>query len=543
MAEMTPQAIAQINALIDEMNRQRVTGQAMPDPRLSFAGPAPSTAQNLMDAMAMPAQMATGVAMQPVRAGEAIGTAAANPTIPNLTSAGIETGLTFLRPGMVLKSAGAGYGAAAAKDTGLFDAFAGPANAAKGDKDAARAANAKAAASKAEGQAAVEKAKAEAAILKAKTEAERLAAETRLKEEEAKARLAREAADKAEYDRAVKTAETRRDEIRATDKSFKDSTVGQIYEKTGGFAPMLAGTVGGMAHRMASGVPKGPIDKFLMPAIEGSALTFAGLNGPLIYDAFSTPVKNPQREALEVYSLELPQGHPNAAKAAADAQGMSEINPVSNRAWSELTDPMGQVRRAGTAIAEGAPAGLFGRNMPEAGAAAVRGVGMVPGLLAEGYQVGMGRAAAAKAARNPAGASSTATGANAGRQGQAGTGANVPPNPLASTQGSYPKLGAAERDYIRDDYRSAVGQNMGPLDPQIASDMLKAKAKAEGGKLNSTVSRIAETNNNIRAFQAANNGRLPNTKKEFDDFIFKNTKTLGLLGAMGLGSALSQPTE
>lgn len=542
MAEMTPQAIAQINALIDEMNRQRVTGQAMPDPRLSFAGPAPSTAQNLMDAMAMPAQMATGVAMQPVRAGEAIGTAAANPTIPNLTSAGIETGLTFLRPGMVLKSAGAGYGAAAAKDAGLFDAFAGPANAAKGDKDAARAANAKAAASKAEGQAAVEKAKAEAAILKAKTEAERLAAETRLKEEEAKARLAREAADKAEYDRAVKTAETRRDEIRATDKSFKDSNVGQVYEKTGGLAPMLAGTVGGMVHRLASGAPKGAIDKYLMPAVEGSALTFAGLNAPLVYDALSTPVKNPQREALEVYSRELPQGHPNAAKAASDAQGMSEINPVSNRAWSELTDPMGQVRRAGTAIAEGAPAGLFGRNMPEAGAAAVRGVGMMPGLLAEGYQVGMGRAAAAKAARNPASASSGGTGASGAGPGQAGIPPNAPAGPLANTQGNYPKPGTPERGYIRDEYRGAVLDAGGPLDPRSASRTIQTAAQNQGGKLRGMEARISETNNNIKAFEAQH-GRLPISKKEFEDFIFKNTKTLGLLGAMGLGSALSQPTD
>lgn len=65
------------------------------------AGPAErvgGSVNRLLEFGPAPAQFATDVAMQPVRAGEAVGTAAADPTAGNIGKAGLETAITFAGP-------------------------------------------------------------------------------------------------------------------------------------------------------------------------------------------------------------------------------------------------------------------------------------------------------------------------------------------------------------------------------------------------------------------------------------------------------------
>lgn len=56
------------------------------------------TVNRMIEYGPLPAQVATDVAMQPVRAGEAVGEAAADPTRENIGRAGLETAITFAGP-------------------------------------------------------------------------------------------------------------------------------------------------------------------------------------------------------------------------------------------------------------------------------------------------------------------------------------------------------------------------------------------------------------------------------------------------------------
>jgi hypothetical protein len=223
---------------------------------------------------------------------------------------------------------------------------------------------------------------------------------------------------------------------------------------------------------------------------------------------------------------------------------ISKENPVRTEAEANLYDPKKFAERSAIGLLEGVAGGFAGGEAPSAAKYLLKSlprtaeeVGKVPGYLGRGLVSGF-----SGGPRNPAAVPPGSTGANAAQQGQAGILPNAPAGPLANTQGNYPKLGTPERGYIRDEYRGAVLDAGGTLDPRSASRAIQSAAENQGGKLRGMEARITETNNNIKAFEAQH-GRLPVSKKEFEDFIFKNTKTLGLLGTMGLGSALSQPTE
>ena len=77
----------------------------------------------------LPAKIASHVALQPIRAGEALGDAMIDPSLANITNAGVQGAMALFKPSMALKALGAGYGIAAAKDAGLSPF--GPASAAE----------------------------------------------------------------------------------------------------------------------------------------------------------------------------------------------------------------------------------------------------------------------------------------------------------------------------------------------------------------------------------------------------------------------------
>lgn len=461
--------------------------------------------------------------------GRAFEKAYSDPSIPTITNAGVNAMLTAARPIGALKVLAGGFGSAAASDFGLFGGTA-EAN----DRMRRDAARAQAGAARAEGEAAAAKARAEAAILSAKTEAERQAAEQRQREADAALEREKEATRQAAYNRQVANAEAVRDSIRATDTQFKDSKVGKVYEETGGYAPMLLGAAGGLVHRMATGPAKGIVDKYVMPAAEGTALTFAALNAPLIYNSYSTPVRNPQREALEAYARELPPGDPRAAEAMKYALPMDRDNPVSTRAYKDLTDPMGQIRRLGTAFIEGAPAGLLGRNLPDAARATVQGVAELPGVVRESYHRAM--ASADKAAMKREALAARAT---AGSQARGGSSQGSGPQTEYSRYASVPQ---SYRDNTIDALLAARAVQGGDVPAAGTARAIRNTFASNDIKIPVTPSRVDRTQEIINQFTLAN-GRPP-TRRELMPLL--DPRTLGTLaipaavGASALNPMLQQ---
>lgn len=398
-------------------------GDVFPEPRRATLKEAPEGAlrsrlDDVLDYGALPAKIATGIALQPVTAGKAAGEALADPTLAKITDAGVQTAMAAFQPLKALKMLGLGYGVAGARDVGLLpisDATA--QDVGLSPEDQKRIAFLRKRGNRlSPGQEtelasllrrqeaffdAQNRAKFQAGVDAARIEAETRAAAKKLESDE---RAAQQAAERERFKRAEDAAYRARDEGLTKNRSFKDSEVGKLYEATGGYAPMLAGMAGGMLHKIASDYARrgaaSAVDESLLkaygvPALEGTGLTFAAINAPLVYDSFSTPRINPVKEAYRTGALELPEGHEKKAAWAAHAAGMPELNPVQTEAWKELTSPVGLARRLGTAVVEGAPAGIVGKYIPPASQAvaggALRAVGSIPGQIMEGAARQRGR--------------------------------------------------------------------------------------------------------------------------------------------------------
>ncbi len=327
-----------------------------------------------------------------------------DPSLANATDLGTRAAMMAMRPAAALKILGAGYAAAGGRD--LMGPFVGSAEA-QGKRGEATPAVPGLAPEQA----------AELATAKRKVQtgsfsngADRRATESTIQRLEAlsadyvrqnnqaaiEAEKERKASAQRDYDRAVDRADLMRSEILAKDRSFKDSEVGKVYDKTGGYLPVMAGVAGGAVGRLAHGGGGGLAKSLGIPAAEGAGLTFAALNAPLMYDAFSTPPMNPKREATEAYARELPDAHPKKAVMARYAETLPELNPVRESARAALFSPGGQMQRLMTGVLEGAPAGMLGANLGPASRRIIEGVGEIPGALATGYGRGMARASEAR---------------------------------------------------------------------------------------------------------------------------------------------------
>ncbi len=172
-------------------------------------------------------------------------------------------------------------------------------------------------------------------------------------------------ADRVEYDRAVQRAEAARATERARDTRFQDTNVGRLWQSTGGVAPVLAGALTGVLSRAATGGARPLVYNYLLPGAEGALAGATAYNIPLAYDAFLTPVENPERRATEAYVRELPPNHPRrpeALAALADPNRLPEANPVRRIAAAEFYDPWRMGERVTTGGIEGLLAGVAGAN-------------------------------------------------------------------------------------------------------------------------------------------------------------------------------------
>lgn len=338
---------------------------------------------------------ATGIPAA-VRAGQNFLT---DPSLANATDLGVRSALVAMRPIAAAKVLAAGTGLAAAGDLGLN-----PLSRATAQSNSSPSAD---------GLTDAQRARLNELNNKISRGAWRSGAERRAIEDEAKslrdisarfqsdanaARIAAEqqaaAGNRAEYDRAVARAEAARDEELQRDKRFSDSSVGQIWEKTGVLTPFLGAVgLGALARAAHGGKAVGPLETAIAGAGGGAVMA----NYPLIHNALFTEPDNPQRRAYEAYARELPETHPRKAEWAAYARGLPETNPVRTIARDDLYDLKKLAERSGIGALEGAAGYFTGGHVTQLPNALLQGLGAVPGAVRTGYHRSNAAANAARA--------------------------------------------------------------------------------------------------------------------------------------------------
>lgn len=480
----------------------------------------------------MPAKIATEVVKQPYYAGEAVGEAAYDPTLANVTNAGVQTALAVGQPLRALGVLGAGYGIAGARDAGanLFDeAEAGPRKKPAEIKvselpgltpeqqaeyaDAVQRITRGQFASGAERRT-LEGTRDRLANISAAFQTTEMGNEAKLKAEAA-------AKDREEYDRAVDKAETVRDDILKRDKRFADTDVAKIYDKTGGLTPALFGLGAGAVYRAATGPAETLAGRYLGPAISGSLAGFTAANAPLAFDAYTTPAANPEREAYQAYARELPPAHPRKKEFADYAQSLPEANPTRAAASAELYDPLRAGERALFGVLEGGGGAAIGAEVVQAMGRPVRAIGREARELLGSSRGGGGRSVPPP---EPTGADLPSTGQ---------TPPGVPDRvlPASKPRASYDP----HRDLVRGVYRDIVEkESVIPPAREFNAGVQAEGARFPGGVPNITA-RTRQTNQAVEDF-VKKNGRLPQSDEDWAQ-VFRATGTLGLAGLLGFDLA------
>lgn len=305
----------------------------------------------------------------------AIAEAVADPSLATITNAGVQTAAMAGAPKAAMGLLTAGYGAAAAKDAGMFDTGA--------NAQTVRQSRAAADAARAQGAAAEAAARAEAARLTAQ------------------GRASKEASEQAEYDAAVGKAALIRDaELKARrPKPFSETAVGHMYDKTGIATPfLLSAGLAGLTRAGSGGGSK--LKDYAIPVAEGAITGTTVANWPLGHELLTQPAENPEKAAYSAYARELPPTHPRKAEWSTYADKLPAANPARETAAKEFYDPVKFAERSGIGLLEGIAGGLAGpaawRVGSRLGPKAVQGVGdavegvsTLPGRSAAGYAKGM----------------------------------------------------------------------------------------------------------------------------------------------------------
>jgi hypothetical protein len=297
------------------------------------------------------------VAMQPVRTGESVAEAINDPTLANITNATTNGFLTIAKPYAAAGTAGLGMLEGLRRDLGatLTDpAYAGTKlnrrqrqemEMRKQEEEAKAAADLKRI--EAQGKA------------NAQLEADKMRIEAEGKEKASK---------REEYERAVARAEEAKAKELSRDRRFSETSMGEVYEKTGGAAPFLAAMGAGGLHRLMKAGSGTFLDKYVAPSIEGSLAAFGANMLPTYYNMRWTEPDNPEQRAFAAYSRELPAGHPRKEEYATLADKLPKGNPIRDAASDDWEK--NKWTTIGQSALEG-PTGIIGANMVRAGARAM----------------------------------------------------------------------------------------------------------------------------------------------------------------------------
>lgn len=423
---------------------------------------------------------------QVLRAGSAAGEAYQDPTIANVTNAGVQGALAAFRPMAAAKLGLAGLGAAAATDSGLTDALISPASAGRDDRDKARLAREQANAAK-------ETAKAEVERLRASVEADRARSSQR------------------EYDSAIDRAEMAKNAILADrPKRFRETNVGQLYEKLGVIAPgVIAAGMGGLTRAATGG---GSVFKnYVAPVAVGGLTGGVAANYPLGHELMFAPAANPERQAYETYGRELPVGHPLKEEMQNYARGLPGLNRSRQAAAAEFYDPTKMMERTGFGVVEGLLGGLAGAD-------------------------------AVKLAGNASGSFRNALFGNKGARTNEAGGAGPMPRPDAGSTSMPPEtfrrytdLPASVRSPVQEEYVASRVLNGAAPVPGRKAPAIHNALLDNGIQVPVTPARVNATNQAYDQFVAAN-GRPP-TRSEFAQIFSK--LTLSLAGGVAAGQQIN----
>lgn len=339
--------------------------------------PGPSGLETALDIGSAPARMYVD---QFNRATSGIAEALEDPSLANITNAGLQSGVAAGSPLVAGLSGLGGFGLAALRDMGVTG-FSSPASAdadmasmVKGDpqlellyqqyKDELAKSTAPVPGRNRTESAAIRAAAGERAAAAMRAINEALAARQRAildqKNADHQAQIEKQ---KADYDASVNVATNARDRELARDRRFSDTEVGKVYDKLGGYAPLVAGFVPGVVSKLAYG-PATTIGSKTLGALTGAGFGIGANNVPLVYNAFSTEVDNPEQRAYSAYAYNLPEGHPDKPKAQAMADTLPKINPLRERASEELYDPVKFTERAAMGALEGFGGFELGQMLP-----------------------------------------------------------------------------------------------------------------------------------------------------------------------------------
>lgn len=331
-------------------------------------------AGSILDYGGIPAEIVTNIAMQPVRAGNAVGEAFLDPTLANVTNAGFQTALAVGRPLAAGAALAGGLGEGMRRDLGAD--FSSPAVAKPKEKASAYTPsdlpgltpeqNASYNEARRRLQTGAYANGAERRTLEA--EVNRLSDQSsRMMEADAAAKrgleTARKAKEQEEYDRAVANAEEARDKELRRKRRFSETEFGKVYDKTGGAGAFGAAFLGGAAHGAFKGA-EGAMNKYVLPAIEGTGLAFSANSIPLGYDAFLTDSDNPEKAAYLAYARELPPNHPRKQEFLDYANSLPDKNPVRDEARKEYLE--GLPDRIAISAVEGIPSAFTGATLGNA---------------------------------------------------------------------------------------------------------------------------------------------------------------------------------
>lgn len=349
----------------------------------------------LMDYGPLPAKMATNVLLQPVHAGEAVGEALNDPSIPNVTNAGMQTAMALFQPAKALKILGAGYGAAALKDAGANPADwvnPSPAFAAPKKKSAAPEVpdlpglTPEQNSEYKQARQRIDAGEFDSGAARRSLEDTRRRLEG-LSDEfvkgnadlERQAKARKQQSDQAEYDAAVARAEAAKNaELAKGGRRFNETAIGQLYDKTGIMTPgLLAAGVGGMSRAATGG---GTFAKdYGIPIALGAGTGITAANYPKAHDVIFAPAANPEKAAYNALARELPPTHPRKAEWQAYADRQPDDNPVMTQASKEFYDPAKLIERSGLGLIEGVVGGPLGAD-------AVRILGKAPAAMGSGVR-------------------------------------------------------------------------------------------------------------------------------------------------------------
>lgn len=493
----------------------------MPSGEIS-SSPGPISENDWLNALLtygpMPAQMAAGIAMQPVRAGEAFGDALIDPSISNVANAGMQTALAAFRPAAALGVLGGGYAAAAAADAGLFDMGA---NAAPKKQRAALpiAPDALSGPQATRWQELTAKASRDNWL--PPTEREELKGLNRIVEtaatEKAKneATIAREAAqrDLAEYDRAVSNAEG----VLAAEKAkrprrFEDTEVGALYNKTGIATPaLMAAGVGGLSRAVTGG--GNALKDYIAPGALGAMTGGVAAHWPLGHGVLFEPAANPEKAEYGAYARELPPSHPRKQEWTNYAASQPSENPTRAAIVKEFYDPVKFAERSALGVIEGLGGGLIGAD-------AVR----LPGRMLSGM-------------RQPGGAPNSPPGPVGGAGQNAGQmqGGQPPGNARVP---QYTQIPPDARRQIQDAYAFERLQSGADLPTRQTARNIRGDLQARNVNVPVTPQRVQNTNAAVNDF-VMQNGRLPTSRDDWSKIW--SSRTLAVpAGAAGGAAAFDE---